>query len=105
MATLREIGTILNAVPADDIFVRFKAACTIAAKNIRAENPQTTNHEPRLSWANGVLSGDQYGVESRVAAHLRYGIATNATFQMEGLLIDDAAVQFIVESQIDVFAV
>lgn len=75
--------------------------CLVAATFIKSEDPATANHADRLSWANGMLSGDLDGVKRRVRAHLRNGIATNATFQSAGLTIDDAAVQFIVDSQVN----
>lgn len=105
MATLLEIGNILDTVPTDDLFKRFKAACTIAAKNVRAEDVNATNHANRLGWANAILSGDAAGVNARVFQHLRNGISTNATFQSAGLAVDDNAIQFIVDSQLDLLAV
>lgn len=101
MATLLEIGVIYTTPDTDPLFSRFKAAVLIAARDIRAEEPNTTNHGPRVDWANVVFNGDDSQINPLVRRHLRYAIASNSTFQSSGDQIDDSGIQFIVNSQID----
>jgi hypothetical protein len=102
--SLLSIGAIYNSADTDPIFVRFQAACLIAAKDVKAEAENTPNHESRLAWANGMLSSDLTSVRSRTRAHLRLAIAGNAAFQSAGTDIIDGDIQFIVNSNLDTLA-
>jgi hypothetical protein len=86
------------------VFKRFLAACLVAASNVLNEAGNTPNHANRLIWANAMLSNDPASVNARVRQHVRHAAATNATFQADPVNIDDGSVQFIVNSQIDLFA-
>jgi hypothetical protein len=98
---LLDVGTIYRSADDSDIMTRFMAACLIAAKDIRAENPATENHTQRLSWANGMFSSDMNSVISRTRQHLRLAIATNSTFQSSGNAVTDNDIGFMVASNID----
>jgi hypothetical protein len=100
--SLLSIGAIYNSADTDPIFVRFQAACLIAAKDVKAEAENTPNHESRLAWANGMLSSDLTSVRSRTRAHLRLAIAGNAAFQSAGPDIIDGLVSAITGGQSDV---
>ena len=83
---------------------KFVGACLVAASQIVAEAPETENHANRLTWANTVLLGSVGEVEALSMAHLRYGLATNATLQSAGDDATDNDVQFVVNSQINTLA-
>lgn len=83
---------------------KFLAACLKAAYAIRNEDAGTTNHANRITWANAVLNGTVAEVEAKAMQHLRYGIASNATLQSVGEAATDNDVEYIVASQIDIFA-
>lgn len=99
---LIDIGNICNASETDNIFVRFQGSCLVAAKDIKAEDPGTPNHEARVGWADAMIGGDLAGVRQRVAKILRYSISTNTTFQQEGTAINDAAIDFMVAGAVSV---
>lgn len=101
---LLDIGNIYNALDTDPIFVRFQAGCLVSAKDVKAESPETPNHENRLAWANGILSNDLTAVRSRVRAHLRLAIAGNAAFQSAGTNVTDNDILFMVASNLDTLA-
>lgn len=101
---LLDIATIYNAAETDPIFLRFQAACLIAARDVRAESDNTLNHANRLSWAVGMLTSDLGWVRARVYEHIRYAISSNGAFQTAGVDIIDGDIQFIVNSQIDLLA-
>jgi len=75
-----------------------------AAYAIVNEDAGTTNHVNRLAWANDILSGTVANVEAKAAEHLRYAVASNATISAAGNDATDSDVQFVVNSQIDIFA-
>lgn len=99
---LLDIGNIYNSAEDADIFIRFQGACLVAAKDIRAEDPQTPLHGERTGWADAMLSGDLPGVRQRVGRILRFSIATNSTFQSEGVAVDDGAVGFMVAAALSI---
>jgi hypothetical protein len=98
---LLDIANVYVAADDADIFKRFTAACLVAARDIRAESDQTPNHQARLEWANVLFTGDIDTVRTRVRKVVRYAIASNSTFQAEGVAIDDGGIQFIVNSSIE----
>lgn len=102
---LLDVGNIYHSDDDAEIVRRFEAACLIGARDILAESGATPNHTNRVSWANGMFSGDLSGVLTRTRQHLRYAISTNSTFQSVGLEVTDGDIGFMVASQIDVFAV
>jgi hypothetical protein len=83
---------------------KFVAACLKAAYAIYNEDAGTANHVNRLIWALAVISGAPADVESKAMQHLRYAIASNATLQSVGEAATDNDVEYIVASQIDIFA-
>lgn len=97
---LLDIGTIYNAAEDSDIFVRFQGACLVAAKDIKAEDAGTPNHEARLGWADAMIGGDMAGVRQRVSKVLRYSIATNSSFQSSGTGATENDIQFMVNSAV-----
>ena len=83
---------------------KFIAACLKAAYDILNEDGGTANHANRLVWANVILKGTVAEVEAKAAEHLRYAMASNATLQSACEEATDNDVQYIVNSQINVFA-
>jgi hypothetical protein len=83
---------------------KFIAACLVAAYAIVNEDSGTTNHANRLTWANAILDGTVGEVEEKAVQHLRYAMASNATLQSACEAASDNDVQFIVNSQINIFA-
>jgi len=83
---------------------KFVAACLKAAYDIMNENAGTENHANRLIWANSVMLGSIAEVEALASQHLRYGMASNATLQSACEAATDNDVQYIVNSQINIFA-
>ena len=83
---------------------KFIGACLLAAYNILNEDPGTENHANRLVWANAVIGGETADVEAKAVQHLRYAVASNATIQATGNDATDNDVQFVVNSQINIFA-
>lgn len=98
---LLDIGNIYNEDGTSDLFKRFQAACLIAARDIKAEDPGTPMHERRMEWADAILQSEPVQSSFRVLRHLRYAIATNAAFQSAGAAITDNDIQFIVNSQVN----
>lgn len=98
--SLLDVGQISVAPQTDDIFLRFKGACIIAAKDIIAEAADAPNHAARLDWANVISTGDDNAVSQRVRKILRYSIAVNSTFQAAGLAVTDQDIQFMVNSAV-----
>jgi|JI9StandDraft_1071089.scaffolds.fasta_scaffold487394_2 hypothetical protein len=99
---LLDIGQIYGEDGTSDLFKRFQAACLIAAKDIKTEDPQTALHEQRMAWADVILQSEPNQSTFRVLRHLRYAIATNAAFQAAGVAITDNDIQFIINSQVNV---
>ena len=83
---------------------KFIAACLKAAYAISNEDPGTSNHANRVTWAGIILNGTVSEVEASAMQHLRYAIASNATLQTVGDAATDNDVEFIVNSQINTFA-
>ena len=103
--SLVNIATAYAADPTATIYKQFLGACLTAAGQIRNEALNTGNYANRRIWSSAMLSTDDASVQVRVKQHLRYAAATNATFQANPLTMTDGDVQFIVNSQIDLFAV
>ena len=103
MATLSQIGNFW-AVRAGYQYERWLGGCLVAAYNIINEDPETSNHANRLTWANVMLGDDEAAVGAQVRAHVKLAIASNATLQGDPEGIDDGGIQFIVNSQIDTLA-
>ena len=83
---------------------KFIAACLKAAYAILNEDAGTSNHANRLIWANAVLNGTIAEVEAMASQHLRYGMASNASLQASCEASTDNDVEFVVNSQINIFA-
>lgn len=83
---------------------KFIGACLKAAYAISNESAGTANHTNRLIWANSVLNGSVSEVEAKAMQHLRYAIASNSTLQTVQDAATDNDVEYIVNSQINVFA-
>lgn len=83
---------------------KFIGACLKAAFDILNENPGTGNHANRLIWAQSIVAGTVAEVEEKALQHLRYAAASNATIQSAGDDSTDNDVQYVVNSQIDIFA-
>lgn len=83
---------------------KFIAACLKASYAIVNEDAGTSNHANRMTWATAVLNGTVAEVEALAFQHLRYAIASNATLQAAGDTATDNDVEFITNSQIDIFA-
>jgi hypothetical protein len=83
---------------------KFIGGCLKAAYAILNEDAGTANHTNRLAWANAVMFGTQAEVEAKAMQHLRYGIVSNATLQSVGGEATTNDVEYIIASQIDIFA-
>lgn len=83
---------------------KFIAACLKASYAIANEDAGTANHANRLTWANAILNGSIAEVEAKAGQHLRYAMASNATLQTVGEAATDNDVEYIVNSQINIFA-
>jgi hypothetical protein len=99
---LLDIGNIYNSVNGDPIMIRFQGACLVAAKDVKAEDVNTPNHEQRVGWADAILSGDNNAVDIRVRKILRFSIATNSTFQSVGVAVSDGDIGFMVSSALSI---
>lgn len=82
----------------------FLGACLIAAAAIKNEVPETANHVKRLAWADVILAGDDAAVLAKVIQHVRYALATNATFQADPRGVAVSSADYVVNSQIDILA-
>ena len=97
MATLLEKYALLHSD--GDLWRKAEAAAWQAATDIINEDPGTTNHAARLTWANGVLGSPASvaNVTAWVTAN-RMKILENATLQTNGNASTDNDVQFVVNS-------
>jgi len=100
---LSDLGNFWEVKSAQQ-YQRWLGACLVAAYAIVNEDGGTANHANRLIWANAILGGEAADVRSKVEAHMKYAIASNATLQASPTDIDDNGIQFIVNSQINTFA-
>lgn len=85
------------------IQARFEAAILKAAWNVYNEPAGTQNHAQRLAWATRMLDdAEASGKEAK--RFLRYAIAWNSVLQEQGEKTTDSDIEFIVNAQIDKFA-
>lgn len=68
-----------------------------AAAQVINEDPLTPNHATRIAWAIKVI-GPNAMSQMYATIVLRWAVAENQTLQDQGTAIDDASVQFIVNS-------
>lgn len=94
MPTYTEMAVLAASPP---LLSRFVVAVERAAFDILNEDPQTANHAQRLAFARKIL-WDDGGAQRWARRALRLAVVSNATLQTEGEAIDDAGVQFIVNS-------
>jgi hypothetical protein len=104
MATHTEIGNAYAEPDDGAVFRKFLGACIKAAGGIMAEAGNTPNHNNRVVWARGVLSGDQQAVYSRVRAVKNYALATDPNVQFNPAAVTDADVDSAVQTAINVLA-
>ena len=98
MATLQQIDELVLGVPT--LYQRFRAARIKAAWDIINEDPGTTNHVDRVTWANGIIEdyeGDDIYSEYRL-------FLSNATIQTSGIASTDNDIQYVVNSFVDTWA-
>jgi hypothetical protein len=100
---LSDLGNFWEVKSAQQ-YQRWLGACLVASYAIVNEDGGTSNHANRLLWANDILGGDAASVRSKVEAHMKYTIASNATLQASPTDVSDNDIQFIVNSQINTFA-
>ena len=94
MAILSVMRAALNST---DLRERVEAACLVAAVDIMNESSTLANHVARTSWAGRVMASNRF-MRTTADRALLYGLGTNATFNTAGTAIDDAGLQFIVNS-------
>ena len=80
-----------------DLWKKAYAAAFIAATAVIYENPATTNHAARLTWANATRADLAGWVVANKAK-----ILENATILAAGNLATDNDVQFVVDSLVPV---
>lgn len=85
----------------DGLRNKIAVACVIAAGNIRTEDPGTTNHANRLTWAAAVFTDP-----IREATRMMWAVlAQNSTLSVGQITgASDANIQTAVNAAIDVFA-
>jgi len=101
--TLASIGNFW-ATRSGSEYERWLGACLEASYQIKNEAPETENHAARLAWATVLLESSEAEITAKVQEMMRYAIASNATLQAETSTINDAGIQFIVASQINILA-
>lgn len=103
MATLAQIGNFW-VTRAGAQYERWLGACLKAAYDVLNEDPGTTNHADRMTWANVILGVDESAVQGKVTQQMKYAIASNATLQANPEGTSDNDIQYIVNSQLDTLA-
>lgn len=98
MATLMEIDGLVLGAPT--LFQRFRAARLKAAWDIMNEDPGTTNHADRVTWANSIIADYE---SSDVQSEYRLFLS-NTTIQTSGISSTDNDIQFVVNSFVDTWA-
>ena len=78
---------------------RVASAVSKAAFDILNESPATENHAERVVWAKASMLNAE-----GVAEQMLWAIVQNATIQTEGLDSTDNDIQFVVNSNINYFA-
>jgi len=79
---------------------RVTAAIAKAANDILNEDPSTTNHTERVVWAKASMKDAE-----STAEQMLWSIVQNGTIQTNGLASTDNDIQFVVNSNINGFAV
>jgi hypothetical protein len=82
-----------------DFWKKVAGACLVAARDIDNEDPGTTNHANRVTWAAEVREV----LESK-AKELLPDVLTNPTIQANVAGATDNDIQFVVNSLIDTYA-
>src|SRR5574343_300575 len=101
MASYADIGAFwVNANT--PLHQRFLGGCMKAAYDVLNEDPGTTNHANRMTWANVILAGTEAECQAKVTQMFRYALASNATLQSSLDSATDNDIGFIIASQIDV---
>ena len=98
MATLLEMYDL--HVNAAGLRNRTAAAIAKAAIDVINEDPITTNHAARLTWAAKALNNP-----SETAKIMMWGLIGNATISASGEASSDNDIQFVVNGLIDTFSV
>lgn len=80
----------------DDFRKQVAGACLIAARDICAEDPGTTNHAGRIAWAAAVLQNPE-----GKAIEILPRVLANATVSASMPAAVDSDVQFVVNSLVD----
>jgi len=79
---------------------RVASSVAKAAYDVLNESPGTTNHAARVVWAKAAMKD-----AAPVAEQMLWTIVQNATIQSSGTASTDNDIQFVVNSNIDYFAV
>ena len=98
MATLLEIYQL--RYQSANIRDRVTAAVAKAAQDILAEDPGTENHAARLTWAKNALVNT-----ASEAERFLWAVCGNATIQAAGEAATDNDIQYVVNGNINTFAV
>jgi len=97
MATLAEIGTMLNDGPFAD---KCRAAMLVTAYNIKNESPATENHTARLAVVKAWLI-DPEAHDNRVA---RYVIGANNALTLAAIVgLSDTDIKAHVDASVNIF--
>lgn len=83
----------------DEFKERVASAIAKAAYDILNENPATTHHTERVAWAKTAMKD-----ACIVAEQILWTVVQNATLQSSGLDSTDNDIQYVVNSNIDNFA-
>ena len=89
----------LASVLKHDIWQQVAGACMVASRDIKNEDPGTTNHTDRLIWAASVDENAK-----SMAVSMLVDVLSNTTIAADVDGATDTDVQFVVNSLIDTYA-